>query len=73
MIRQKSKLDANLNPRVIILSFGWWFPERKELDLLGWKESNLNILTSNHPPYEPTLGTTPLRAVPCRIYKSEAF
>jgi anaerobic selenocysteine-containing dehydrogenase len=72
-IRQKAKLDSEIDPRVVILSFGWWFPERKDLELSGWKESNLNILTSNDPPYEPAIGSTALRAVPCRIYKSEGF
>jgi len=72
-IRQKAKLEREIDPRVIVLSFGWWFPERKDLELFGWKESNLNILTSNDPPYEPAIGSTLLRAVPCRIYKSEGF
>lgn len=72
-IRQKAKLNKEIDPRVIILSFGWWFPERKDLELFGWKESNLNILTSNDPPYDPAVGSTALRAVACRIYKSEGF
>ena len=72
-IRQKAKLDSEIDPRVIIVSFGWWFPERKDLQLSGWKESNLNILTSNDPPYDPALGSTALRAVPCRICKAEDF
>lgn len=72
-IRQKARLNSEIDPRVVILSFGWWFPERKDLELCGWKESNLNILTSNDPPYEPAIGSTSLRAVPCRIYKSQGF
>ncbi len=72
-IRQKAKLDNEVDPRVIILSFGWWFPERKDLELSGWKESNLNVLTDNNPPYEPAIGSTPLRAIPCRISKSNPF
>jgi anaerobic selenocysteine-containing dehydrogenase len=70
MIRQIVKLSSEIDPRVIILSFGWWFPERKDLELSGWKESNLNILTDNGPPYEPAMGSTPLRAVLCRVYKT---
>jgi len=38
-----------------------------------WKESNLNILTSNGPPYDPAIGSTSLRAASCRIYKSKGF
>jgi len=72
-ICQKAKIDPEINPEVVVLSFGWWFPERGDLELSGWKESNLNILTSNDPPYEPGIGSTSLRAVPCRIYKSKDF
>jgi anaerobic selenocysteine-containing dehydrogenase len=72
-IRQKAKLNTEIDPRLIVLSFGWWFPERKDLELSGWKESNLNILTNNDPPYEPAIGSTSLRGVPCRIYKSKGF
>ena len=72
-IRQKAKLNTEIDPRLIVLSFGWWFPERKDLELSGWKESNLNILTNNDPPYEPAIGSTSLRAVPCRISKSQGF
>ncbi len=72
-IRQKAKLNTEIDPRVVVISFGWWFPERNDLELSGWKESNLNILTNNNPPYDPAIGSTSLRAVPCRIYKSEGF
>jgi anaerobic selenocysteine-containing dehydrogenase len=70
-IQQRAKLTSEIDPRVIILSFGWWFPERKDLELSGWKESNLNILTDNGPPYEPAIGSIPLRAVLCRVHKAK--
>jgi anaerobic selenocysteine-containing dehydrogenase len=72
-IRQKAKLNLDIDPRVVVVSYGWWFPERRDLELSGWKESNLNILTSSDPPYDPALGSTTLRGVPCRVYKSEGF
>jgi anaerobic selenocysteine-containing dehydrogenase len=72
-IRQKAKLNREIDPRVIVLSYGWWFPERNDLEFSGWKESNLNILTNNDPPYEPAIGSTSLRGVPCRISKSQGF
>lgn len=68
-IRQKAALDPNLHPRVAVAAYGWWFPERKDLELSGWKESNINILTENGPPCEPAIGSTTLRGFPCRIYK----
>lgn len=70
-IRQKVTLSADLDPRVVVASAGWWFPERKDLELSGWKESNLNILTSNDPPYDPAIGTPILRGFPCRIWSDQ--
>jgi len=70
-IRQKAKLTSEIDSRVIVLSFGWWFPEKKDLELSGWKESNLNILTDSRPPYDLAIGSTPLRAVLCRVYKAK--
>ena len=68
-IRQKVAFSADLEPRVVIAAYGWWFPERKDLELCGWKESNINILTENSPPYEPAIGSTNLRAIRCRVVK----
>jgi anaerobic selenocysteine-containing dehydrogenase len=72
-IRQKARFAGDIDPRVIILSYGWWFPERQDLDLSGWKESNINILTNSDPPYEPAIGSTMLRGVLCRISKAQGF
>ena len=68
-IRQKVALNADLHPGVVVAAYGWWFPERNDLELSGWKESNINILTASNPPYEPAIGSTNLRAVLCRVYK----
>jgi len=68
-IRQKAVFDRDLDPRVAVAAYGWWFPERKDLELSGWKESNINILTENGPPYEPAIGSTNLRAIPCRVLR----
>ena len=68
-IRQKVAFSADLDPRVVVAAYGWWFPERRDLELCGWKESNINILTENNPPYEPAIGSTNLRAIRCRVFK----
>lgn len=68
-IKQKAALDKHLHPHVVVGAYGWWYPERPDLELCGWKEANINILTDNRPPYEPAIGSTNLRAIPCRIYK----
>jgi thiosulfate reductase / polysulfide reductase chain A len=59
----------DLHAQVVVAAYGWWFPERKDLALSGWKELNINILTDNNPPYDPAIGTTNLRAIPCRVFK----
>lgn len=68
-IVQRLALDPDLDSRVVITSFGWWFPEDPST-LFGWNKSNINILTRSEPPYDPTIGAVDLRGVPCRIYKA---
>ena len=71
-IRQKVGFSTDLDPRVVVASVGWWFPERRDVELSGWKESNLNILTSSDPPYDPAIGTPILRGFPCRMWSVDA-
>lgn len=68
-IKQKLLLTAELDPRVVVASYGWWFPEKTE-SFYGWSESNINVLTSSDPPYEPAIGSIQLRGIPCRVYKA---
>jgi anaerobic selenocysteine-containing dehydrogenase len=67
-IRHKAALSANIDPRIVILEHGWWFPEKTSA-LSGWDESNVNILTSSDPPYGRELGSVSLRGILCKIYK----
>jgi anaerobic selenocysteine-containing dehydrogenase len=68
-IKQKAKLSSSIDPRVIIAEHGWWYPE-KDKDMHGWAESNLNVLTSNDPPYARELGSVTLRGLVCKVYKA---
>lgn len=70
-IHLKAELSEALNTNVVKADYGWWFPEKGENELFAWKESNINILTSGNPPYDPVLGTTPLRSIPCRIERAD--
>ncbi len=71
-IRQKVVLDANLDPRIVSVAFGWWFPEEGEgNDLFQFRKSNINVLTDDSPPNDPQVGSIDLRGVPCRVYKAE--
>jgi anaerobic selenocysteine-containing dehydrogenase len=70
-IRQRAKVTDGIDPRVINVEFGWWFPERKDREHGVW-DSNANVLTSMEPPYDPAMGTYQLRALLCRIAKADA-
>jgi anaerobic selenocysteine-containing dehydrogenase len=65
-IVQRLAFNDDLDPRVVIASFGWWFPERSG-NLFGWDESNINVLTRSEPPYDPGIGTFEIRGIPCRV------
>jgi len=66
-IRQKVKLNADLDPIVVFADFGWWFPEKDRSSLYDWRESNFNMLTDVNSPAEPAVGSTCLRGISCRL------
>ena len=68
-MRQKAKIWEGIDPRVIHVEHGWWFPEKAAPEYGVW-ESNANLLTSNLPPYDPQMGTYHLRGLLCRIGKA---
>ena len=70
-ITQKVKLNADLDPRVVMPAFGWWFPETPST-LYDWRKSNLNVLTDGFPE-ELSTGAVQLRGIPCRIYRPETL
>lgn len=65
-IQQRAKVTPDIDPKVIHVEHGWWFPE-EEGPLHGVWKSNANILTRNGPPYDPAMGTYHLRGLLCRI------
>jgi anaerobic selenocysteine-containing dehydrogenase len=69
-IRQRLRLNADLDPRVVVVALGWWFPERGPGDLYGWREANLNLLTDSSPPHDPAMGSPNLRGLMCKVYKA---
>jgi anaerobic selenocysteine-containing dehydrogenase len=67
-VRQRAKLFAGIDPRVVSAEHAWWFPERKDPGH-GWDESNINILTDNaYENCDPAMGATHIRTLLCRIY-----
>lgn len=69
-IKQKAKITQDLDPRVVEVDYGWWFPEKGVSSLYGWSEANVNVLTDNKPPYSPETGATTLRGILCKVYKA---
>lgn len=67
-ITHKAKLSDRIDPRIVVLEHGWWFPENDALQDY-WSKSNVNVLTYNHQPYAAEMGSTTLRGLLCKIYK----
>lgn len=70
-IKQRAKLNSNIDPRVIVCEHGWWYPEIKDPGH-GWNVSNVNILTDNrYETVDPAMGSTNLRVCLCNISPCE--
>ncbi len=66
-VRQRARLFAGMDPRIVSAEHAWWFPENKDPGH-GWDESNINILTSNaYEDCDPAMGATHVRTLLCRI------
>ncbi len=68
-IRQKASFADSIDPRVIEVDYAWWFPEKGPQEMYRWRESNLNILTDDEPPYNREMGSTNMRGISCSIHK----
>lgn len=69
-ITQKAKLSASIDPRVIFVDYGWWFPEQDPSTLFDWAKSNINVLTDDKPPNNREIGSGSLRGISCKVYKA---
>ena len=66
-VRQRARLFAGMDPRIVSAEHAWWFPENKDPGH-GWDESNINILTSNaYEDCDPAMGATHVRTLLCKI------
>jgi len=70
-IRQRARVTDGIDPRVINVEHGWWFPDEPAPEYGIWK-ANANVLTDNAPPYDPAMGTYQLRALLCRVARADA-
>jgi anaerobic selenocysteine-containing dehydrogenase len=70
--KQKAKITLGIDPRVVLAEHHWWFPEKPAPEHGIW-ESNINLLVSSEPPYDPGLASTPARSLLCKVYKAEGI
>jgi anaerobic selenocysteine-containing dehydrogenase len=66
-IIQKASYSVDIDPGVIAIDHGWWFPENTEDYLFSWDRANTNILTDDAGPCGREMGTPRLRGIPCTI------
>jgi anaerobic selenocysteine-containing dehydrogenase len=70
-IRQTATLSEAVDPRVVSVAYGWWFPEKGASKQYGWEEANINVLTDDSPPYSPEIGSPAMRGFLCKVYKAD--
>jgi len=69
-IKQRAAISSALDPRVVEVDYGWWFPEKGIYSLYGMTEANINMLTSDEPPFNREMGSPVLRGFCCKVYKA---
>jgi anaerobic selenocysteine-containing dehydrogenase len=70
-IRAKAWVTPGIPPKVVYME-RFWYPELPEKDpsMYGWRESGVNVLTKNDPPYNPEFGTYTLRGFQVKVSKA---
>ena len=68
-VRFKAKLQEMFLPQIVSIDAAWWFPEKKEPEH-GCFISNINVAIPGDV-YDPIFGSTNLKSIPCKVYKSE--
>ncbi|MBI2177678.1 MAG: molybdopterin-dependent oxidoreductase [Candidatus Tectomicrobia bacterium] len=69
---QRAKLFGGMDPRLVHVEHGWWFPEEEggTPHLYGVFRSNANTLTPNADPFlDPAFGGCTLRGFAAKAYK----
>jgi len=69
-ITQRARLTADIDSRLVVADYGWWFPEDGPDELYGWAKSNVNVLTDDQPPSSREIGSPNLRGMVCRVVKA---
>jgi anaerobic selenocysteine-containing dehydrogenase len=67
-ISQFARISDKIHPRVIYVSYGWWFPESDHETQYEWKKSNYNMLISADR-LGREFGTPNIKGIGCNIRK----
>jgi len=70
-IRQKASISTKVDPRVVYVDYGWWYPEKSTEDENAWLEPNFNALTPDDEHCNPELGSFHFRGFAVKVYKSD--
>ncbi len=70
-IRQIATLSEGVDPRVVSVAYGWWFPEKGVSAQYGWDEANINVLTDDSPPFSPEIGSPTMRGFLCKVSRAD--
>jgi hypothetical protein len=68
-VKQILSLDPDLDPNLVFVSWGWWFPE-DPVDHYQFRKSNVNVLIPSEPPYDRETGSVEMGGIPCKVYKA---
>lgn len=71
-IKQRAVFSPDIDPRLVVVDYDWWFPEEGPSDLYGWAKSNVNILTDDQPPFNREMGSPNLRGIACKVYRASS-
>jgi len=69
-VSQFARISDKIHPRVIYVSYGWWFPESGHETQYEWKRSNYNMLISADR-LGREFGTPNIKGIGCNIRKKE--
>ncbi|MFC1995354.1 molybdopterin-dependent oxidoreductase [Chloroflexota bacterium] len=69
-IQQRAGLLPDIDSRLVVVDYAWWYPEKDSSDMYDWAKSNVNILTDDKPPFNREMGAPILRGIACKVYKA---
>jgi len=69
-ICQRAVLAPDLDPRVVMAAYGWWFPESGGRQDVDADRSNLNLITDGDRMTNREIGSSSLRGIACNVSKA---